>query len=196
MAQERKSRSTTPRNQLNRRARQILQLRREIKTLDKQFKGGKKGGYKRSDSYTSGATLQIKKGRKVSETEEGEGGKASQVHQGPILVHQALLTEARSGKLTSPKKVVEAFYKESHSDLLRNQGSSAHPKIGSTNAPEESLDTREPTWREVHDIVQQTHSASAPGPSGIPYKVYKKCLMLLRRKLLRKIWIKGSIPAS
>lgn len=110
-----------------------------------------------------------------------------------------MLGEARSGRLTSPKEVVEEFLKESHSDDLRNQACGAHPKINRTaETPEEELDTSEPTWREVQDIVQKVRSASAPGPIGIPYKVYKRCPMLLRRlwKLLRRIWTKGIIPAS
>ncbi|XP_026059304.1 uncharacterized protein LOC113043970 [Carassius auratus] len=72
-------------------------------------------------------------------------------------------------------------------------------KISRTaETPEEGLDTSEPTWREVQDIVQKARSASAPGPNGIPYKVYKRCPMILRRlwKLLRRIWTKGIIPAS
>lgn len=56
------------------------------------------------------------------------------------------------------------------------------------------MKTSEPKWREVQKNVH----ASAIGPSGIPYKVYKRCPMLLRRfwKLLRRIWVKGIIPLS
>lgn len=55
------------------------------------------------------------------------------------------------------------------------------------------MKTNEP-WREVQKNVH----ASAIGPSGIPYKVYKRCLMLLRRlwKLLRRMWAKGIITLS
>ncbi len=37
-----------------------------------------------------------------------------------------------------------------------------------------------------------------PGPSGIPYRVYKNCPQLFRRlwKLLQRIWKKGTIPPS
>ena len=60
------------------------------------------------------------------------------------------------------------------------------------------LDVREPTWKEVQDVVKKARSGSAPGPSGIPYKVYKKCPKLLRIlwQLLRKVWKKGVVPSS
>nr|XP_055036896.1 uncharacterized protein LOC129424307 [Misgurnus anguillicaudatus] len=52
--------------------------------------------------------------------------------------------------------------------------------------------------REVQEVVKKARSSSAPGPSGKPYKVYKRCTKLLRRlwKLMRVIWSKGTIPTS
>ncbi|XP_045174487.2 uncharacterized protein LOC123535800 [Mercenaria mercenaria] len=55
---------------------------------------------------------------------------------------------------------------------------------------------KEPSFAEIRDIVMKARSCSAPGPSGIPYKVYKKCPKLLKRLsvLLRVIWKKGKVP--
>jgi len=49
----------------------------------------------------------------------------------------------------------------------------------------------------VKKIVKKARSGSAPGPNGIPYKVYKMCPLLLRRlwTLLRVVWMKGKIPS-
>lgn len=46
--------------------------------------------------------------------------------------------------------------------------------------------------------MKKARIASAPGPSGLPYKVYKKCPLLLRRlwKILWTIWANGIIPTS
>lgn len=79
--------------------------------------------------------------------------KWAQFIKDPYGFTKTLLGEARSGRLTSPKEVVEEFLKESHSDALRNQACGVHPKISRTaETPEEELDTSEPTWREVQDI--------------------------------------------
>lgn len=60
------------------------------------------------------------------------------------------------------------------------------------------LSTEFPSWIEVQEVIKHARSSSAPGPSSIPYKVYKKCPKLLRRlwKLMWLIWSKGTVPAS
>ncbi|KAI8522069.1 hypothetical protein Bbelb_018230 [Branchiostoma belcheri] len=70
-------------------------------------------------------------------------------------------------------------------------------KVKSSDPPPEfQLDTSEPSWKEIQEVVRKARAGSAPGPSRIPYKVYKKCPLLLRRlwRLLRRIWVKGTIP--
>lgn len=53
------------------------------------------------------------------------------------------------------------------------------------NTPEPSSDfnLKEPSLREVKEVVRRAISSSAPGPSGVPYKVYKNC-----PKLLHRLW--------
>uniref|UniRef100_A0A1A8S175 Reverse transcriptase domain-containing protein n=1 Tax=Nothobranchius rachovii TaxID=451742 RepID=A0A1A8S175_9TELE len=57
--------------------------------------------------------------------------------------------------------------------------------------PETQFNSAEPTLKEVEEAVRAARSSSAPGPRGIPSKVYKQCL-----KLLRRLWkfIKGGVP--
>lgn len=71
-----------------------------------------------------------------------------------------------------------------------------NPNIVSIETPGIELNISEPSWKEVQEVVKKARTGSAPGPSGIPYKVYKKCRMLLRWlwKLLQRIWKKGIIP--
>ncbi|VDI83151.1 Hypothetical predicted protein [Mytilus galloprovincialis] len=33
------------------------------------------------------------------------------------------------------------------------------------------MNIKEPSWKEVSDVVKKTRSASSPGPNGIPYKI-------------------------
>lgn len=49
-----------------------------------------------------------------------------------------------------------------------------------------------PTLKEVKDAAR---SSSAPGPSGVPYKVYKQCSKLLVRlwKILKVFWQRGKV---
>ena len=61
--------------------------------------------------------------------------------------------------------------------------------------PVVQYDTRLPTWKETQEFVRATRSASAPGPSGVPYIVYKWCKGILQIlwKILRFIWRRGKI---
>ena len=61
--------------------------------------------------------------------------------------------------------------------------------------PVVQYDTRLPTWKEMREVVRATRSASAPGPSGVPYIVYKRCKGVLQIlwKILRVIWRRGKI---
>lgn len=46
--------------------------------------------------------------------------------------------------------------------------------------------TKEPTLNEVVDVVKAARSTSAPGPSGVPYVVYKRCSK--GRGFLKGLW--------
>lgn len=93
---------------------------------------------------------------------------------------------------------MEVFLRETHNNTFRNQALDANPSINSIKTPEKELNISEPSWKEVQEVVKKARTGSAPGPSCIPYKVYKKCPMLLRRlwKLFRRIWRKGTIPSG
>lgn len=41
--------------------------------------------------------------------------------------------------------------------------------------PTAELDIKEPSLREVQDVIKAARSAAAPGPRGVPYSAYKRC---------------------
>ncbi len=61
--------------------------------------------------------------------------------------------------------------------------------------PEHQLDTRPPTWSEVENTVKQARTASAPGPNGVPYRLYKNTPGVLKVlwKLMKVTWEKSII---
>lgn len=62
-------------------------------------------------------------------------------------------------------------------------------------APKVEFNMREPSLKEIQEVVKAARAGSAPGPSGISYKVYKCCSELLQLlwKLLKPIWRRGVI---
>ncbi len=64
--------------------------------------------------------------------------------------------------------------------------------------PEHQLDTRPPTWSEVENTVKRARTASAPGPNGVPYRLYKNTPGVLKVlwKLMKVTWEKNIIPKA
>ena len=63
--------------------------------------------------------------------------------------------------------------------------------------PTTPFDLSEPRLKEVRDFVRRAWAGASPGPSGIPYKVYKACprLLLLLWKLLKEVWRQEVVPS-
>ncbi|XP_038159099.1 uncharacterized protein LOC119796966 [Cyprinodon tularosa] len=193
--------STPNVRQPNRREKEMQSLRREIKALSRQFKNATEGEKEGIRDLTSGLREQLRRLRRAEQTRKQrkkKGAKRAQFIKDPYRFTKTLLGEARSGSLSSSKEEVEEALRLTHCDPQRYELLSSHPKIIKVPPPSEPLVTREPTWKEVEEVVKKARTASAPGPSGVPYKVYKKCPLLLRRlwKLFRTIWAKGSIPTT
>lgn len=71
--------------------------------------------------------------------------------------------------------------KEEFKDHVKKQmsGPERHLSLGSPGyipqppAPTEEFDTMPPKLSKVEEVVRRARSSSAPGPNGIPYKLYK-----------------------
>lgn len=59
------------------------------------------------------------------------------------------------------------------------------------------FDTSLLKWSKVNKVVERVRAASAPGPNGLPYEVYKNCPRLLKLlwKLIGVAWKTQIIPS-
>ena len=94
------------------------------------------------------------------------------------------MSRKRLGIVVTPKKRWK--YQRRGGSLLGSDANSDRPlgdcsRITEVEPPTKILDTKEPTWMEVR--VKKTRTGSAPEPSRILYKMYKKW-----PKLLRRLW--------
>lgn len=197
----RKENKARPEKQENRRERKIKQLRKEIKTLRKQFKLAsteEKEGIKELTASLREQLIRIRRAERFKKKRKKQEAARAQFIKDPYRFTKSLLGEARSGTLTSSKEAVEQSVEEAFSDPTRDDALEGNHGLINIDPPTKSLSIECPSWREVQEVVKHARSSSAPGPSGIPYKVYKKCPKLLRRlwKLMRVIWSKGTIPTS
>ncbi|KAI8485155.1 hypothetical protein Bbelb_370800 [Branchiostoma belcheri] len=199
--EEKKKKSQQTTKQPNRREREIRQLRREIKALNKKYKRGpasEKEGIKQLTCQLRERLCRLRRAENVRKQRKQRANKRAQFVRDPFRFTKSLLGEAKSGRLASGREEVEEFLREAHNDELRHEALEENSRIKPVPVPTKPLDTSEPTWKEVQDVVRKARAGSAPGPSGIPYNVYKKCPLLLRRlwRLLRRMWGKGVIPTS
>nr|XP_034324819.1 uncharacterized protein LOC117689102 [Crassostrea gigas] len=116
----------------------------------------------------------------------------------PFQFTSKLLGKKSSEKLLDEKAEVEKHLKEVHSDEKRDEELPEQPKLIQVCEPEHIFDESEPTTKKVRDVIRKARAASAPGPNGIPYKVYKNCRRLTRRlwKHIRVIWRRGRLADS
>lgn len=92
---------------------------------------------------------------------------------------KSLFTREKSGFLKAARKDLEDHVKATHSDPRRHERMTIPPDIPPINSPEHQMETGPPIWREVEKVVQRARAASAPGPNGVPYKVYKNAPRVL-----------------
>lgn len=180
----RKENKARPEKQENRRERKIKQLRKEIKTLRKQFKLAsteEKEGIKELTASLREQLIRIRRAERFKKKRKKQEAARAQFIKDPYRFTKSLLGEARSGTLISSKEAVEQSVEEAFSDPTRDDALEGNHGLINIDPPTKSLSIECPSWREVQEVVKHARSSSAPGPSGIPYKVYKKCPKLLRR---------------
>lgn len=91
----------------------------------------------------------------------------------PFNFTKKLLGDKRSGNLKCPTKEVDSFLHDTLSDPERDLELEPHMALKNPKPPAVEFSMRELSWSEVQDVVKRAQSASAPGPSGLPYTVYK-----------------------
>ena len=66
------------------------------------------------------------------------------------------------------------------SDPAKEQEMGINTRLIHQKPPVVQFDTCLSIWKEMQEVVRATRSASAPGPTGVPYIVYKRCKGILQ----------------
>ncbi|XP_052260999.1 uncharacterized protein LOC127865146 [Dreissena polymorpha] len=188
-----------PSSQPNRRERQIQAIRQELKKLRKAYRNAKDEEKLGLQELRDLQRKQLRELRKAETARKNRRKRAQQKTSfiaNPYKFSKKLLDKEKSGILNSSMEEIQTHLRDTHSDTRRDDplGPCAH--IMPEPAPTIALDSKEPTLAEVKDVVKKARAGSAPGPNGIPYKVYKMCPRLLRRlwRLIKVVWRKGQVP--
>lgn len=113
----------------------------------------------------------------------------------PFGFTKKILGHKRSGHLACTEEEVNKYLSTTYSDSARDKELGPCKTLITPPEPTLAFNTREPTLKEVEEVVKAARTSSAPGPSGVPYVVYKRCPRLLKRlwKLIKVIWRRGKV---
>ena len=184
---------------ISRRQRLIKQTRKELTSVKRQYRKAKeeeKVGLQQLRSTLREKLSTLNKAEQTRQRKRKRERQRARFIQNPYQFSKDILDNERSGTLESSMEDIEQHLRNVHSDPSREVPLGDCSRLEPEDPPETPLDTKEPSLSEVQHVVKKARTGSAPGPNGIPYRVYKMCPGILRKlwTLLRVIWRKGKIP--
>ena len=199
--EEKREAKRTERANCNRRQREIKSIRKELRQLTRQ--------YKKADALEQSALEELRMGLrerlKMLRRAENRRKKRkerqkrrAQFIANPFQFMKRLFGEKKSGKLGKTQKEVEEHLKAVHCDERKGEDLGECEKLLRPDPPKSPFDEGMVKLQEVKDIIKKARAASAPGPNGVSYKVYKNCLRLTKRlwKLMKVLWRNGRVAKS
>ena len=198
---KRRSGKTPPAPAKSRRQQKIEILVRERRQLRKQWK-------KASDAEREGLMLlqadikyrlaTLRRAENLRKLRRKKEHSRTRFYKNPFKFVKDLFAKEKCGILKTPKPELEEHLEKVHQDKKRHEQIIIPHDIPPIQPPEFNLDTDPPKWKEVENVVRRARAASAPGPNGVPYKLYKNAPDVLRFlwRLMRIVWKKEIIPKA
>lgn len=124
-----------------------------------------------------------------------EGAKRTAFYRDPYKFAKNLFVKEKTGTLKVPISELGEHLRKTYSDNERHLPGTIPKDMPPIQPPEHQMDIRSPTWSEVENRVKWARVASAPGPKGVPYRLYKNPPGVLKYlwKLIKVVWEKGII---
>ncbi|XP_016087054.1 uncharacterized protein, partial [Sinocyclocheilus grahami] len=183
---------------MNRRATKIHHLRQELRTLKKQYKKAtdeEKRPLAELQNILRKKLMILRRAEWHRRRGRERTRKRAAFIANPFGFTKQLLGDKRNGRLECSIEEVNRFLQDTVSDSLREQDLEPNKALVSPAPPTTEFNLKGPSLKEVEEIIKAARSASTPGPSGVPYLVYKRCPDLLRHlwKILKVIWRRGRV---
>ncbi|KAJ8352263.1 hypothetical protein SKAU_G00237390 [Synaphobranchus kaupii] len=180
----------------------------EIQRLVKERRGLKKLWKKATEEERDGINLlqedlkqrlsRLRRAENLRKRRKKKEKARTDFYKHPFKFLKGIFTKEKSGSLKASKEEVEGHLRSIYADELKDQLLLVPTDIPPISPPQHQFDTSPPKLSEVKEAVKKARSASAPGPNGVPYCVYKNApdvLKLLWRNM-RVAWEKQIIPKA
>ncbi|KAL7852846.1 hypothetical protein SRHO_G00186310 [Serrasalmus rhombeus] len=170
----------TPRDK-SRRQQEIERLVKERRQLKKQWKKANELERVGLEALQSNIKQRLAKLRTAEhlrrQRRKKERARVS-FYKNTFKFTKSLFVQEKSGTLKAPLKDIEEFLKNTYSEAdtpsnQRHEPVTIPADMPPLHPPMHEMDTSTPTWNEVVNIVKRARTASAPGPNGIPNRLYK-----------------------
>ena len=190
-----------PAHLMSRRQKEIQRLVKERRGLRKQWKKATEVERKGLDALQGDIKLRLATLRRAECLRKQHKKKErtrTAFYRDPYKFIKDLFAKEKTGTLKVPIKELEEHLRKTYSDDQRHVPASIPDDMPPIQPPEHQMETRPPTWSEVERAVKRTRTASAPGPNGVPYRLYKNTPGVLKYlwKLMKVAWEKGTIPKA
>ena len=162
----------------SRRQRKCSELRKEIKKLKKAFREAseseKEGIQQLQDEKLKSLRLK-KRAESLKKNRKEFSQNCNQFLSQPYQFSRKIINPKPKGDLKSSKEEVEAYLEKVHSyDGSHRQCHNAEEMLEYPE-PELQFKSSPPSYKEFCKKLRKTRTKSAPGPNGVPYRIYKKC---------------------
>ena len=187
--------------QKGRREREIEQLVKRRRQLRKQWRKAsseEREGLKPLWEEVKENLAGLRRAERIRKRRRRKERERSNFFKNPFKHARQLLEDKRSGKLEISRPELESYIKEQYSDPAKATPLGSPGYVPRPAPPTSLFDAALPKLSEVAEVVRKARASSAPGPNGIPYKLYKYCPGVLRHlwKLLRVAWKNQVIPSE
>ena len=182
-------------SQINRREQQIAKIRSEIRQLTKCYKEANDAEKAALSELRDECKLKLKKLRQAENNRKQRkkrSKKRAEFISNPFKFSKKLLNDKTSGQLKVSKEVIEEYINKIHSDPQRNNKLPIQNRLSEVDLPTVMFNEKPITIGEMRAVVRKARAGSAPGPNGIPYKVYKNCdgLLVILWQVVKVLWRK------
>ncbi|KAL0188639.1 hypothetical protein M9458_015738, partial [Cirrhinus mrigala] len=183
-----------------RREREILQLvqrRRQLRKNWRKATHAEREGLKVLWEEVRKRLAGLRRAERIRKRSQRKQKERANFFKDPFKYARQLLEEKKSGKLEITREKLEQHVKEQYSDPQRSVPLGTPGYVPQPAKPTAEFNIMPPKLSEVRQVVEKARS-SAPGPNGVPYKLYKNCPKVLELLwyLMRTAWKKQIIPSE
>ncbi|CAC5423476.1 unnamed protein product [Mytilus coruscus] len=187
--------------QKNRRESKIAKMWKDLRQLKKRYNQAAEDEKPALSELRDTIRKSLKITRRAERTRKRRKKREkarAQFTSDPFQFTSRLLGKKGSGQLKASKEEVEEYIRKCTVIQKREEDLPEIEQLIRPEDPEQAFDESPPKLKEVVDVIKKGRAASAPGPNGVPYKVYKNCQRITRRlwKLIRVIWRRGRLAES